>query len=169
MAKNSGTAKILLVLGGLLGLFSVFFYFIEPSWGAWWQVEGPLGSNAFMSIFGLYEEEENITESTLGVFGILAAIIFIIGAVCVFILLFKDNKSYGFIGSFLMIGGVVLFLIGLNSVQDYEDILNGISFLTGTEHTVFFGSAFGFSWGLSIGFFLGVAAIILSIIGSVVL
>jgi hypothetical protein len=166
LAKNSGTAKILLVIGGLLGLFSILAYFIEPTLGAWWQVDGPF-LNSHMSAFGTYSTGDDILDSILGFYGILGPILFIVGSICVLIPLFKDSKAYGFLGSFLMIGGVALFLIGLGSIEDYDSILSGLSFLTGEEYIVFFGSLDPWSWSLWIGFFMAVIAIILSIIGSV--
>lgn len=165
MAKNSGVGKLLLVLGALLGILSIILYFIEESFGAWWRIEG-IGTS-YMSAFGTYSTGEDLLDSILGFYGILGPILFIIGAICVFIPLIKKNKAYGFLGSFLMIGGMVIFLIGLGNIEDYESILSGIGFLTSSEYNVFFGE-FGFwSWGLSIGFFIGAIAIFFSIIGSV--
>lgn len=167
MARNSAVGKVLLLLGGLLGIFSIIAYFIDESFGGWWQASwGSL--RAYMSPFGLYSDSADLSDSVLGIYGIAGPIIFIIGAILVFIPLFKESRAYGFLGSFLMIGGVVLFLIGLSSVENYEDLLAVLSFLTGSEYNVFFGSEGNISWGLNIGFFMAVIAVVLVLIGSIV-
>lgn len=175
---SSGTGKILIVIGGILGIMSILLYFISPSLGSWWTVVlDPIIGNdqhSYLNVFGQFQDQEsfNPDDLLLGFMGILVAILVILGSILGFITLGNQSKAIGILGALLIIGGIVVFLIGLNNVEAFQDIISGLEFLSGDEYTVFFGSASfvnTWTWYLSVGFFLAAFAGILILIGTFML
>ena len=73
-----------------------------------------------------------------------------------------------------MVSALGIFLYGLVSVEDFESVLAGLSFLTGDEFMVFFGTTdlgiFGiWTWMLGVGFYMAVIATLLTLIGAITL
>jgi hypothetical protein len=68
-----------------------------------------------------------------------------------------------------MISCIILFLIGLANIGNFNDMITGLDFIRGEDYSVYFGeeTIIGhWSWGLSIGFYLGLVATIISLVGS---
>jgi hypothetical protein len=175
---SSGTGKALIIVGSILGILSVFLYFISEPLGSWWTVtiDPLIGSDThnYMNIFGQFQDQEsfNPEDLTLGFYGILAAVLVIVGSILGFITLGNQSKVIGILGALIIIGGIIIFLIGLNNVEGFQDIISGLEFFSDEEYNVFFGSASfinDWTWYLSAGFFFAVIAAILLLIGSFML
>ncbi|TFF63710.1 MAG: hypothetical protein EU521_00595 [Promethearchaeota archaeon] len=172
MSDKSSTGKVLLIIGGILGILSILLYFISNEFGAWWQVTYEILNSedpSYMSAFGTYSTAEEL-DLKLGFYGVIGAILMLVGSVLLFITLSNESKALAIIGSIMMVSCIVLFLVGLGSVTEYESILEDLNFLTGNEYSVYFGQVTfigTWTWGLSIGFFLGLIATIIGFIGAI--
>ena len=157
--KNS-----LVLLGGLLGILSVFLYYISPSLGSWWYLSWEIFKGEFdinINAFG-YDRETQILESIMifvGIFIIIGSILAIIGGM-------RKSMKFSFISSLIMLTGIVFFL----SIVLSTDLLNksaqkyGLSNIKGTK--ALYGNTNHISWGLGIGFYLALIATLLVLIVS---
>jgi len=174
--RDNGAAKALLIFGGILAILSVLLYFFDESLGAWWQVsvENFLGTfPEYTNAFGYYENASNEMISVIGNIGILVGVLVLVGAVLMFYSVAKESKGLSLLGWLLVLGGIALFLYGLNNVENYNNILAGLNFITGDEFNVYFGNWNGgvilgnWTWGLSIGAYIAIAAVVLGVIGTI--
>lgn len=175
---SSGTGKAIVAIGAILGIVSVILYFISDAAGAWWQITyDPIVGNTQhynMNVFGQFQDQEsfNPDDLVLGFYGILVVILVILGSVLGFAAIAKQIKAIGLLGAVLIIGGIVLFLIALNDVEGFQDVISLMEFFSSDDYNVFFGSAQflgDWSWSLSFGFFMAAAAGILILIGTFML
>jgi hypothetical protein len=176
MGKKGSIGKVILIISVFLAYFSVFSYFLLDSIGAWWFVEiDPIigtTQTAYLNAFGYFGKTGEELQLVLGTLGIFGAILFLVGPVLTIISILKESKILAYLGFFLMLSALGIFLFGLASVQDFESILEGLNFLTGDEYLVFFGSVdlglFGiWSWMIGVGFYIAVIATILTLIGAI--
>ncbi len=172
-SKDNSIAKFLLILGGILGLFSVLGYFIENSIGAWWQVDvqlGFIGTSYYLNAFGMASENATLVLEYLGLF---AGILFILASIFTFLGVSKESKSFSFMSLVLMIACLYLFCYALLNVQEYGAIIDLLNFLSSsTEYNIYFGNIdlglFGnWTWRLGNGFFIACAAGICTLIGAI--
>lgn len=173
--KDNGAGKALLIIAGILAILSVLLYFFDESLGAWWQVsvENFLGTfPEYTNAFGYYENASNEMISVIGPIGIFVGVLVILGGVIMFYSVAKESKGISLLGWLAVIGGIGLFLYGLNSVEDYNNILAGLNFITGDEFNVYFGNWNGgvilgnWTWGISVGCIIAIVAVVLGIIGT---
>jgi hypothetical protein len=174
MGNKRSQGKIFIIIGAILAYFSVFSYFLLDSLGAWWlvEVDPVLGTTqtSYLNAFGYVGETGGDLQQILGLLGIFGAIIFLIGPLLG--ILSKDRKTIAYLGFFCMTGAISIFLYGLANVQDYESILENLSFITGDEYLVFFGTVdlglLGiWTWMLGIGFYIALAGTITILIGAI--
>ncbi|TXT53431.1 MAG: membrane protein of unknown function [Promethearchaeota archaeon] len=175
---SSGTGKFIVAIGAIIGIVSIILFFISDAAGAWWQVtrNPSIGSTQhwYMNVFGQFQDQESFDpeDLTLGFYGILVAILVILGSVLGFVAIAKQAKAIGILGAVLIIGGIVLFLISLNDVEGFQDVISVMEFFSSEDYNVFFGNAQflgAWSWSLSFGFFMAAAAGILILIGTFML
>ena len=175
--NNNGAGKALLIFAGILAILSVLLYFFDEALGAWWQVSADFAGTLFdgseyTNAFGYVENASNEMVSVIGPIGILVGVLVLVGGVLMFYSVAKESKGLSFLGWLLVLGGIALFLYGLNNVEDYENILGGLNFITGDEYSVYFGTIdlgiFGvWTWGLTIGAYIAIAAVVLGVIGTI--
>ena len=164
MGRND-SYKVLIIIGGLFGLFSVLSYFLSESIGAWWQVTfefWSFESNTYINAFG-YSEDEQI----LGNMAVLAGVLFLFGSIIAIISSTKKVKSLAILSALMMFGGLGLFLYALSEWDDFTRLLDVLEFLSSEEYNIFYGSHGNLSWGLSTGFFIGTIAALLVFIGAI--
>jgi hypothetical protein len=176
MAKKRSSGKFFLVIGVILAYFSVFSYFLLDSLGAWWfvEVDPVLGTTrtAFLNAFGFVGETGEELELILGTLGIFGIVLFLVGPLLSILSILKESKILAYLGFFLMISALAIFLYGLANVQDYESILEDLSFLTGDEYLVYFGTVdlglLGiWTWMLGVGFYIATVGTIVTLIGAI--
>lgn len=176
MGKKGSIGKVLLIFSVLLAYFSVFSYFLLDSIGAWWFVEVDpligLNQTSYLNAFGYFGKTGEELQLVLGTLGIFGAVLFLVGPFLTIISILKESKILAYLGFFLMLSALGIFLFGLASVQDFESILEGLNFLTGDEYIVYFGTVdltpFGiWTWMLGVGFYIAVIATILTLIGAI--
>ena len=176
MGKKGSTGKFLLIISVFLAYFSVLSYFLLDSIGAWWLVEVDpiLGTTqtSYLNAFGYFGKTGEELQLVLGNLGIFVAVLLLVGPLLTIISILKESKIFAFLAFFLMVGALGIFLYGLVSVQDFESVLEGLSFLTGDEFVVFFGTTdlglFGiWTWMLGVGFYVAVIASLLTLIGAI--
>ncbi|TFG08799.1 MAG: hypothetical protein EU539_01225 [Promethearchaeota archaeon] len=157
--------KIVVIFGGLLGIFAVLSYYLSESLGAWWQATFEIWRferNYYINAFG-YSEDDQI----LGNLGLFAGVLFLLGSFIAIITAGKKSKNLGIISFLIMIAGIGLFLYALSEWENFGRFLNILEFISGEEQNVFYGSAGNLTWGLGVGFFLAVIATIIVLIGSI--
>jgi hypothetical protein len=156
MTDRSSSGKILMFIGAALGILSILLYFFSNQIGAWWQAMYTIlasSESSYMNAFGTYSGTEEL-DLQLGFYGVIGATIFLIGCVLLFITLGKESKVLSILGSIMMIGCLILFLIGLANVTNFNDMITGLDFIRGEDYSVFFGEQTivgHWTWGLSIG------------------
>ena len=92
-------------------------------------------------------------------------------AILAIISVVKEKNGIAILSAFIMVGGLGLFCYGLAVIEDFENILSGLSFLTGAEYIIFFGSEnlgiLGFwAWRLGNGFFIAIGTFVVTLIGA---
>ena len=155
--------KIVVIFGGLLGIFSVLSYFLSESLGAWWQVTFEFWRferNYYINAFG-YSDDRQI----LGNLGTFAGIIFLLGSFLAILSAGKESKSFGILCFLLMFAGLGLFLYALSEWEDFGRFLDVLEFLSGEEFNIFYGSHGNLTWGLGTGFYIGAIAAFIVFIG----
>lgn len=156
--------KILVIFGGLLGIFAVLSYYLSESLGAWWQVTFELWRferNFYINAFG-YSEDRQI----LGNLATFGGILFLLGSFIAILTASKESKNLALLSSLLMFAGIGLFLYALSEWEDFGRFLDVLEFLSGEEYNIFYGSHGNLTWGLGIGFFLGTIAAFIVLIGA---
>lgn len=167
MGKDNGTAKILAILGGLIGFLSVFIYFADPTLGAWWQLEGVIYKH-YISALGTAEVDDFTMH--LGVLGFIAGVLFILGSLLIFVAAGKESKGIASLSFILMIGAFILYGYSLTEAESLQilsgtiDIINSIS--QSNEYNMFFGELGFWSWRLGNGFFIAIGAAVLTLIAA---
>ncbi|MFX0072270.1 MAG: hypothetical protein ACFFAO_14385 [Candidatus Hermodarchaeota archaeon] len=164
MGRND-SIKIVVILGGLMGLFSVLSYYLSESLGAWWQVTFEIWSferTYTINAFG-YSDDHQI----LGNIGLVAGVVFLLGSIIAILSGAMENKSFGLIGAIMMIAGIGLFLYALSEWEDFGRFLNFLEFLSGDEYSIYYGTHGSLTWGLAVGFYIGAIATIIVLIGAV--
>lgn len=156
----------LVLLGGLLGILSVFLYYMSPSLGSWWYLSWEIFKGEFdinINAFG-YDRETQILESNT----IFVGILIIIGSILAIIGGMRKSVEFSFISSLLMLTGIGFFLsIVLNTDQLNKSAQKyGISNIRGTK--VLYGNTNHISWGLGIGFYIALIATLLILIVSTI-
>lgn len=169
--------KIVVIVGGIIGIFAALLWVFEPSLG-WWEVTvedylAIFDGAGYISPFGYGSNTANSDIVFHGPLLLIGGIIFLTSSVLAIIFAIKEKRGLAIMSAFLMAGGLGLFCYGLTVIQDFEDILEGLNFLTGVEYTVFFGSenlgALGFwAWRLGNGFFIAIGALVLTLIGALI-
>lgn len=176
MGKKRSIGKFFLIIGVILAYFSVFSYFLLDSIGAWWLVEldPVLGTTqtSYINAFGYAGITGGELEQVLGPLGIFGVILFLIGPLLSLLSISKGAKIYAYLGFFLMLSALVIFLYGLVNIQDFESIFDFLSFITGDEYIVYFGTVdlgiFGiWMWMLGVGFYIAAAGTIITLIGAI--
>ena len=175
--KNNTLGKVLLILAGILAILSVLLYYFDEAIGAWWQVSVKdylviFDYSEYTNAFGYFENASGEMVSVLGAIGIIVGVLIILGALIMFYSVAKESKGLSLLGWLAVLAGIALFLYGLNNVEDYENILEGLNFITGDDYSIYFGSfdagVLGqWSWGISIGCFIAIAAVVLGVIGTI--
>ena len=174
MTKKRSQGKIFIIIGVILAYFSVFSYFLLDSLGAWWlvEVDPVLGTTqtSYLNAFGYVGQTGEELVLILGTLGIVGIVAFLLGPILAIFSSTRNSKILGYLGLFLMIGAIGIFLYGLANVEDYESILQDLSFITGDEYNVFFGNVdlglLGiWTWMLGTGFYIAVVGIIFILIG----
>lgn len=130
--------KGLVIFGGILGIFSVLSFYISPSLGAWWQVTFEFyswKSSYYINAFG-YDDRERLALGTLAPAG---GVLFLIGALTAIAVIVKESKGMAFLGSIMMLIGIVLFLYALYMFEDFNRLMGVLSFLSGDDYNPFFG------------------------------
>ncbi len=164
------SGKGLVIFGGILGIFSMLSFYISPSLGAWWQVTFEFyswKSNYYINAFGIDDRER----SALGNLALAGGILFLIGSLAAIVAAgVKESKGMAFLGSIIMLIGIVLFLYALYTFEDFNRLMGVLSFFSGDEYNPFFGrydtGNVSITWSLGLGFFIGAIAAIMVIIGS---
>jgi hypothetical protein len=142
--------------------------------GAWWlvEVDPVLGTTqtAYLNAFGYVGQTGEELELILGPLGIVGIVAFLLGPILAILSSKRKSKLWGYLGVFLMIGAIGIFLYGLANVENYEAILQDLSFITGDEYVVFFGNVdlglLGiWTWMLGTGFYIAIVSIIFILIG----
>ncbi|MBD3194251.1 MAG: hypothetical protein GF317_04295 [Candidatus Lokiarchaeota archaeon] len=144
MARNDSTGMIVALVAGLLGLISVFGYFLIEELGAWWQLETFI-YNFYINAFGYLGEELILNEINL-----VAGIIFIIGIALILFNIISKSKKLSLLSFIMMAAGLALFVIALTI--DYENITGDYGVIA--------------TWGAGIGFYIGIGACVLSLISA---
>ena len=105
-SKDNGLAKALLILGGLLGLFVVFAFYIDESLGAWWQIEIDIfGTHTlYYNLFGMTAQDDFTLR--LELLGLFAGILFILGSVIAMVAAGKESKGLGLLSLVSIFGGL---------------------------------------------------------------
>lgn len=174
MTKKGNLGKFFIIIGAILAYFCVFSYFLLDSLGAWWlvEVDPVLGTTqtAYLNAFGYVGQTGEELELILGPLGIVGIIAFLLGPILAIFSCIRNSKLLGYLGLFLMIAAIGLFLYGLANVEDYESILQDLSFITGDEYNVFFGTVdlglLGiWTWMLGTGFYIAIVSIVFILIG----
>ena len=175
MAKKRSNGKFFIIIGVILAYFSVFSYFLLDSLGAWWllEVDPVLGTTQtnFLNAFGFYGKTGEELELVLGALGTFGIVLFLVGPLFSILSISKESKLLAYLGFFLMISSLAIFLYGLANVQDFKSILENISLITGDEYTIYFGTAnlglLGiWTWMLGVGFYIAAVGTILTLIGA---
>ena len=167
--------KIVVIIGGIIGIFAAILWLFEPSLG-WWEVtvENYLGifdGAGYTNPFGYSSNTGNNNTEFYGPLLLIGGILFLSGSSLAIVSAIKEKKSYSILFAFLMIAGLGLYCYGLAVIEDYENILEGLNFLTGEDYTVFFGrenlGVLGvWTWRLGNGFFIAIGAFIITLIGA---
>lgn len=178
MAKKKSNGKFFIVIGVILAYFSIFSYFLLDSLGAWWflEIDPVLGTTQtdFLNAFGFYGRTGEELEQILGALGIFGIVLFLVGPLLSILSISKESKILAYLGFFLMISALAIFLYGLVNVQDFNSILENISLLTGDEFIIYFGTVdlglLGiWTWMLGVGFYIAAVGTILTLIGAITL
>lgn len=169
--------KIVVIIGGVIGIFASILWLFEPSLG-WWEVTvedylAIFDGAGYISPFGYSSNTANSDIEFHGPLLLIGGIIFLSASVLAIVSAIKENKQLAIIFAFVMIGGLGLFCYGLAVIEDIENILEGLSFLMGEEYTVFWGSedlglAGDWAWRLGNGFFIAIGAFVVTLIGTLV-
>ena len=176
MGKKRSIGKFFLIIGVILAYFSVFSYFLLDSIGAWWlrEIDPILGTTqtSYLNAFGYFGVTGEELTQDLGPLGIFGVIIFLIGPLLSILSISKGTKIYAYLGFFLMLSALVIFLYGLVNVPDYQSMLENISFIKGEEYIIYFGTAdlvlLGiWTWMLGAGFYIATAGTIVTLIGAI--
>jgi hypothetical protein len=161
--------KVVVIVGGVIGVFAAILWLFEPSLG-WWEVtvDAIIDGASYISPFGFSGDDNS---EFYGPLLLIGGIVFLISSILAIVSAIKEKKSYSILFGFLMVAGLGLFCYGLAVIEDFENILTGLSFLTGAEYTVFFGNAnlgiLGiWAWRLGNGFFIAIGAFIITLIGA---
>ena len=167
--------KIVVIIGGIIGIFAAILWLFEPSLG-WWEVTVEdylvvFDGAGYISPFGFSSNTGNSNTEFYGPLLVIGGILFLLSSLLAIVSAVKEKKSYSILFAFLMVAGLGLFCYGLAVIEDFENILEGLNFLTGTNYTVFFGSenlgALGvWTWRLGNGFFIAIGAFIITLIGA---
>jgi hypothetical protein len=164
--------KVVVIVGAIIGIFASLLWVFEPSLG-WWEVtvDAIVDGAGYISPFGYGSNTANSDIVFHGPLLLIGGILFLVASLLAIIFAIKEKSSLAIMSAFLMAGGLGLFCYGLAVIEDFEDILAGLSFLTGAEYTVFFGSEnlgiLGFwAWRLGNGFFIAIGAFVVTLIGT---
>jgi hypothetical protein len=164
MGRND-SYKIVVILGALIGIFSVLSYYVSESMGAWWQLTWEFWRferNYYVNAFG-YSEDRQI----LGNIGTIAGVTFLLGCFISIFAAVKESKNLAILCSLMMFLGLGLFLYALSEWEDFERFLDVLEFLSGEEYNAFYGSRGNWTWGLGTGFFIGTVASLIVFMGAV--
>ncbi|NIQ06699.1 MAG: hypothetical protein GWO20_13505 [Candidatus Korarchaeota archaeon] len=137
---------------------------IDPNW---------FNTLPFRQAFGQVNELSSLNPDDLliGVYGLLSGNLVIVGSVLTLLAMGKESKHTGVVGFLLMIARLGAFLIGLNNVEAFQEIVTTLEFLSGETYNHFFGNVnLGFGevvWRLGNGFFLATLTTLLSVIASI--
>ena len=171
MGKKSDNAKIVVIICGIVGIFSIILYYLERNTGAWWKASFTILNSVeygYLDAFGIPAANQQLV--FLGALGILAGVLYLVGCIALLVAAFKEEKLFGIIASLMMVGGLVLYSIAVYNAVDYQNVLSGMSFLNNkTDYSPLYGTAAfigSYSWGLGIGFIIAVVPTIGAIIAS---
>ncbi len=166
--------KIVVIIGGVIGIFAAILWLFEPSLG-WWEVtvEAIVDGAGYISPFGYGSNTFNSDIEFHGPLLLIGGILFLSGSSLAIVSAIKENKGISILFAILMVGGLGLFCYGLAVIENFENILSGLSFLTGEDYTVFFGrenlGVLGvWTWRLGNGFFIAIGAFIITLIGTLI-
>lgn len=164
--------KVVVIVGGVIGIFASLLWVFEPSLG-WWEVtvDAIINGAGYISPFGYGSNTVNNNIEFHGPLLLIGGILFLVSSVLAIISAVKEKKGIAILSALLMVGGLGLFCYGLVVIEDFENILSGLSFLTGAEYTVFFGRTdlgiLGiWNWRLGNGFFIAIGAFVVTLIGA---
>ena len=164
--------KVVVIIGGVIGIFAALLWVFEPSLG-WWEVtvDAIVNGAGYISPFGYGSNTANNNIEFHGPLLLIGGILFLVASIFAILSAIKEKSSFAILSAILMVGGLGLFCYGLVVIEDFENILAGLDFLTGADHTVFFGSVnlgiLGFwAWRLGNGFFIAIGAFVVTLIGA---
>ncbi|MFW9902099.1 MAG: hypothetical protein ACFFDY_12600 [Candidatus Thorarchaeota archaeon] len=166
--------KVVVIVGGIIGIFAALLWVFEPSLG-WWEVsvDAIVDGAGYITPFGYGSNTINSNIEFHGPLLLIGGILFISSSLLAIIFAIKEKGGLAIMSAFIMAGGLGLFCYGLVVIEDFENILSGLSFLTGADYIVFFGSEnlgiLGFwAWRLGNGFFIAIGAFVVTLIGALI-
>ncbi|MBD3256610.1 MAG: hypothetical protein GF383_16070 [Candidatus Lokiarchaeota archaeon] len=157
----------LIILGGLLGIFSVFLYYISPLLGSWWYLSWEIFRgkyDIYINAFGCNNEEKQILDKKAFYVGVLV----LIGSVLAIIGGMRRLLSLSFVSSLIILIGIFLFLNIIYHSNELNNLCREYDLQKIRGSKIFFGEREEFSWGLGIGFFIALTAGFLILIVSIV-
>ncbi len=143
----------LIILGGILGIFSIFSYYLSPVIGNWWYFSWNMFKgeyNVYINAFG-YDTERSILKSRV----INNGLLFLLGSMLAVLFGTKKWKSLSLIPSLIMFFSLYSYLTLIYMSNNIIKVGNSF----GIENLQGFKAFTGYSeesrWGLGVGFYLG--------------
>ncbi len=168
-------SKVIAIIGGVVGIVAAILGFLAPELG-WWQVTAEnyliiFDGSGYINAFGMTSNTVNEEVELLGNMFLIGGIVFIVGALLAMVGAAKESTGLAVLGSIIMIAGIGLWVYDLMTNEDFENIIDGLDFITGDEYTVLFGAIDlgilgAWNWGLGVGFYIAVAGAVVCLIGS---
>jgi hypothetical protein len=171
-----GFGKIVILIGAILGLASIFLSFIFPPLFAWYRYEvSGMGSSGgwYLTGIGTVIDIGNTTPMGLSILEVVGGIMVIIGSILCIVANVKESKGMGVLGGLLMLLAPILlvidFLVGMSElagvIGDNMDLFVGRNWYWED----FFGILYNYTWGLWVGFFIIIVGGSLALIGGIAL
>ncbi len=166
--------KIVVIVGGVIGVLASILWLFEPSLG-WWEVTVKLigTEGGYINPFGYGSNTINSDIEFHGPLLLIGGIVFLAASILAIVSAIKEKKELSILFAFVMVGGLGLFCYGLAMIENLQDILSGLSWWTGEDYIVFWGSKDlgilgDWAWRLGNGFFIAIGAFIVTLIGTLV-
>ncbi|MBD3340897.1 MAG: hypothetical protein GF353_17445 [Candidatus Lokiarchaeota archaeon] len=159
MRDTNYTVYDLILIGSMIGFFSIFFYYLSPSFGNWWNLSWERSNGQFDININAFGYNKNI--QVLKSFSLYSGLIYTIGVSLALISSIKRRIVLSLFSVLLMLSGLTSFLIILfNSRFIYNAIVENTETHI-KKASLFCGRKGELSWGLGIGFYLAVISTIL--------
>ncbi len=171
MAKNANLRFIALI-GGIFGVIAILVG-LFPSDASWWYIKANISNyNIFLNPFGYFATADNEFLFSGDYLILISGLIFLLGSILVMYGAFKEQKGIAIISAVLMIVGLVIFCVALNTKANWEDVRSYLSFLNNQGNLLAGSGSFfliNYNWNLGIGFYLGAVGAGIGIIGAFVM